>query len=97
MMTIFLNISTDTSFLGLRHLCNIMTFTNLLRTLWNVQQTVEICYGRRSIGILIKTQSIYRQTSNTIRASVGHKIVDRSDVDGASPDGTAPTISTFSN
>ena len=38
----------------------------------------------------------YRQTSNISRALVGYKIVDQSDVVGASPVGAAPTTSSFS-
>ena len=40
--------------------------------------------------------SIYRQTSNISHTLVGNKIVDHSDVVGASPVGTAPTTSLFS-
>ena len=39
---------------------------------------------------------IYRKTSNISRTLVGNKIVDNSDVVGASPVGTAPTTSSFS-
>ena len=47
------------------------------------------------------TQSIprdkqYRQVSNIRRTLVGNKIVDHSDVVGASPVGAAPTTSSFS-
>ena len=47
------------------------------------------------------TQSIprdkqYRQVSNIRRTIVGNKIVDHSDVVGASPVGAAPTTSSFS-
>ena len=38
----------------------------------------------------------YHQTSNISHSLVGHKIVDDSDVAGASPVGSAPTTSTFS-
>ena len=38
----------------------------------------------------------YRETSNTRRTLVGNKIVDNSDVAGASPVGAAPTTSSFS-
>ena len=40
--------------------------------------------------------SIYRKTSNISRTLVGNKIVDNSDVVGASPVGAAPTTSLFS-
>ena len=39
---------------------------------------------------------IYRKTSNIRRTLLGNKIVDHSDVVGASPDGAAPTTSSFS-
>ena len=38
----------------------------------------------------------YRKTSNISRTWVGDKIVDNSDVVGASPVGAAPTTSSFS-
>ena len=38
----------------------------------------------------------YRKTSNISHTLVGNKIVDNSDVVGASPVGTAPTTSSFS-
>ena len=38
----------------------------------------------------------YRKTSNISRTLVGNKIVDKSDVVGASPVGAAPTTSSFS-
>ena len=38
----------------------------------------------------------YRQVSNIRRTLVGNKIVDHSDVVGASPVGAAPTKSSFS-
>ena len=38
----------------------------------------------------------YRKTSNINRTLVGDKIVDNSDVVGASPVGAAPTTSSFS-
>ena len=39
---------------------------------------------------------IYRQISNIRRTLAGNKILDHSDVVGASPFGTAPTTSSFS-
>ena len=38
----------------------------------------------------------YRKTSNISRTLVGNKIIDNSDVVGASPVGAAPTTSSFS-
>ena len=40
--------------------------------------------------------SIYRKTSNISRTLLGNKIIDNSDVDGASPVRAAPTTSSFS-
>ena len=41
-------------------------------------------------------KAIYRQVSNIRRTLEGNKIVDHSDVVGASPVGAAPTTSSFS-
>ena len=41
-------------------------------------------------------QNNYRKTSTISRTLVGNKIVDNSDVVGASPVGAAPTTSSFS-
>ena len=43
-----------------------------------------------------KLSNTYRQVSNVSRTLVGNKIVDHSDVVGASPVGAAPTASSFS-
>ena len=43
-----------------------------------------------------KRHCTYRKTSNISRTLVGNKIVDNSDVVGASPVGAAPTTSSFS-
>ena len=37
----------------------------------------------------------YRQNSNIRRILLGNKLADHADVVGASPDGAAPTISSF--
>ena len=42
------------------------------------------------------THMDYRKVSNIRRTLVGNKIVDHSDVVGASPVGAAPTTSSFS-
>ena len=47
------------------------------------------------INLKVKLKT-YRQTSYIRRALVGNKIVDHSDVVGASPVGAAPTTSSFS-
>ena len=43
----------------------------------------------------LKNILIYRETSNISRILVGNKLVDHSDVVGASPVGAAPTISAY--
>ena len=49
-----------------------------------------------TISSVIIDKKIYRQVSNIRRTLVGNKIVDHSDVVGASPVGAAPTTSSFS-
>ena len=49
--------------------------------------------GARASAVTVLT---YRKTSNISRTLVGNKIVDNSDVVGASPVGAAPTTSLFS-
>ena len=44
----------------------------------------------------MESEYIYRQVSNIRRTLAGYKIVDHSDVVGASPVGAAPTTSSFS-
>ena len=44
----------------------------------------------------VSVAMIYRQVSNISRTLVGNKIVDNSDVVGASPVGAAPTTSSLS-
>ena len=44
----------------------------------------------------MNSNGTYRQASNTSRTLVGSKIIDHSDVVGASPVGAAPTSSSFS-
>ena len=43
-----------------------------------------------------RQEPVYHKTSNIRRTLVGNKIVDHSDVVGASPVGAAPTTSSFS-
>ena len=43
-----------------------------------------------------RVSAYYRKTSNISRTLVGNKIVDNSDVVGATPVGAAPTTSSFS-
>ena len=46
--------------------------------------------------LLVLRMEYYRQTSNISHTLLGNKIVDHSDVVGASPVGAAPTTSSFS-
>ena len=46
--------------------------------------------------VTLKHMGEYRQVSNISRTLEGNKIVDHSDVVGASPVGAAPTTSSFS-
>ena len=56
--------------------------------------------SQNKAGVLHRYQAtvneIYRQVSNIRRTIVGDKIVDHSDVVGASPVGAAPTTSSLS-
>ena len=59
----------------------------------------ETLYGKDDVLILRGSKpsiNKYRKTSNMRRTLVGSKIVDHSDVVGASPVGAAPTTSSFS-
>ena len=54
--------------------------------------TFHVSLNSAAIG----SDSSYRKTSSISRTLVGNKIVDNSDVVGASPVGAAPTTSSFS-
>ena len=51
---------------------------------------------RSNVNTAMDRKPDYRQVSNISRAVVGNKIVDNSDVVGASPVGAAPTTSSLS-
>ena len=51
---------------------------------------------RRNFRYIDSNVLPYRKTSNISRTLVGNKVVDNSDVIGASPVGAAPTTSSFS-
>ena len=51
--------------------------------------------NRRLTAKKCRLMEMYRKTSNISRTLVGNKIVDNSDVVGASPVGAAPTTSSF--
>ena len=57
-----------------------------------VANDLASCVARASAATVLT----YRQVSNIRRTLVGNKIVDYSDVVGASPEGAAPTTSSFS-
>ena len=56
----------------------------------------DVIKNRRTIHMGMHIVFGYRKTSNIRRTLVGNKIVDHSDVVGASPVGAAPTTSSFS-
>ena len=59
--------------------------------------TYDVWSVKRHLKVHKETvKHIYRKTSNISRTLVGNKIVDNSDVVGASPVGAAPTTSSFS-
>ena len=55
---------------------------------------VYVSRGKKSLNTIKNNE--YRKTSNISRTLAGNKIVDHSDVIGASPVGAAPTTSSFS-
>ena len=59
----------------------------------NSSESLQVIIGS---GNDLATDPYYRKTSNISRTLVGDKIVDNSDVVGASPVGAAPTTSSFS-
>ena len=78
----------------------IFKIISMMRHIWDFNDK-----DWRSLGCALIMESllshhainIYCQTSNIRRAIVDNKIVDHSDVVGASPVGAAPTTSSFSN
>ena len=61
------------------------------------KNVVVIYHAMEASGIINNTYlPHYRQVSNIRRTLVGNKIVDNSDVVGASPVGAAPTTSSLS-
>ena len=67
---------------------------------WKSQQsccyTISIDSYRFNGAEWNKSEMIYRKTCNISRTLLGNKIVENSDVVGASPVGAAPTTSLFS-
>ena len=62
--------------------------------MWKMTQLTD-AYMRKQAS-MSRYHYNYRQVSNIRRTLVGNKIVDHSDVVGASPIGAAPTTSSFS-
>ena len=70
-----------------------------LPALWQATSLHPSIPTYHSVGLSIWRPNdalTYRKTSNISRTLVGNKIVDNSDVVGASPVGAAPTTSSFS-
>ena len=85
--------------LGMEYWCWISEEIAIIFTDFISQSCVQksswyVCFCTRSQSSTIKP--IYRKTSNISCTLVGKKIVDNSDVVGASPVGAAPTTSSFS-
>ena len=57
---------------------------------------LAICEGNPPVNNIAPLNHIYRKTSDIRYALMGNKIVDHSDIVGASPVGAAPTTSSFS-
>ena len=88
------------------HCQSFMTMTaTFWRPSWAVRIYQIVTRITSDVGVLsthlvvenkFQGNSIYRQVSNIRRTLVGNKIVDNSDVVGASPVGAAPTTSSLS-
>ena len=65
---------------------------------WKLSSLIKNQLGVHQGGMQARHyfENTYRKISNIRRTSVGNKIVDHSDVIGASPVGAAPTTSSFS-
>ena len=61
-----------------------------------MKQFVQYCGIDMKLEPRLSVSNNYRKTSNIRRTLVRNKIVDHSDVVGASPVGAAPTTSSFS-
>ena len=60
------------------------------------KETRDASFNTNFAITLTRSLQNYRQVSNIRRTLVGNKIVDNSDVVGASPVGAAPTTSSLS-
>ena len=64
--------------------------------MWLALQVAPSAWLATFVQQMTSEMNRYRKTSNISRTFVGNKIVDNSDVVGASPVGAAPTTSSFS-
>ena len=69
-----------------------LSYNVCLHDCWWSGPVLYLCLGK----VLATVRRCYRKTSNIRRTLVDNKIVDHSDVVGASPVGAAPTTSSFS-
>ena len=73
------------------YLVTVDLILHVLNSTWETQTCIYNRYLRQELNY-----TTYRQVCNIRRTLVGNKIVDHSDVVGASPVGAAPTTSSFS-
>ena len=82
---------------GQESLTKVAKFGKNPRTMYVLPlMTGHLFWKATVLGGLYRGVLLYRQVSNIKRTLVGNKIVDHSDVVGASPVGAAPTTSSFS-
>ena len=67
-----------------------------MTNIYRQSKSEQIRLWKPVVLYLSSEYEIYRKVSNISRTLVGNKIVDHSDVVGASPVDTAPTTSSFS-
>ena len=90
---IYVESNTTTSIFCLPHIYQFVT--KIHKFLFAVERSHLYCM-MTVLKLVILLFTTYRKTSNISRTLVGNKIVDNSDVVGASPIGAAPTTSSFS-
>ena len=74
------------------HLCCCVLDMEIIHVRWSQRPPCEV----EIIRLYCRRSGTYRKVSNIRRTLVDNKIVDHSDVVGASPVGAAPTTSSFS-
>ena len=72
------------------------TYNHNIYLLWKIYLYILPYLKTEMLHVVENISPIYRQTSDISRTSVGHIIVDNSDVVGASSVGAAPTTSSLS-